>query len=412
MAGNGTVALGTATLTFGDSTPTQTFSGTVSGSGGSIIKQGAGTVTLSGANSYTGATTVNGGTLILSQVNNYTGATTVNAGTLQGGAANVFGGSSSTSALVMGGGTLNMGGHSQSFGSLTGSGTITTITEPGAVPLTIGYSNTSPAAYSGTIQGWIDLTKVGTGTLILSGANSYTGATTVHGGMLEAGIATNAFGSSSAVTLDNTVGVVLALNSHSNTIGSLNGGGTTGGNVTLGSGTLTTGALNTTDTFAGVISGGGGLTKNGNGTMTLSGANTYSGATTVNAGGTLYGGAANVFGGSSSNSALVMGGGTLDMDGNSQAFGSLAGTGTITSKRIWKYDPLPSGMITQIQQLLVELSRTDLALPYLLRKLVLERSFFPERIPIQEQPLFMAECLRLESPQTLSAPTQPYRWTI
>ena len=48
------------------------------------------------------------------------------------------------------------------------------------------------------------------------------------GGTLQAGIATSAFGSNSAVTLANTAGVTLNLNNFSNTIGSLNGGGTTG----------------------------------------------------------------------------------------------------------------------------------------------------------------------------------------
>ncbi len=67
----------------------------------------------------------------------------------------------------------------------------------------------------------------------------------------------------------------------SGTIGSLNGSGT----VDLGAGiTLTTGSLNTTDSYAGVISDAGGLTKVGTGTLTLSGANTYTGATTVDNG--------------------------------------------------------------------------------------------------------------------------------
>ena len=77
------------------------------------------------------------------------------------------------------------------------------------------------------------VTSIGSATLILSGTNTYTGATIVSGGTLQAGIATSAFGSNSAVTLANTAGVTLNLNNFSNTIGSLNGGGTTGGYALL-----------------------------------------------------------------------------------------------------------------------------------------------------------------------------------
>ena len=69
----------------------------------------------------------------------------------------------------------------------------------------------------------------------------------------------------------------------SETIGSLAGGGAAGGNVTLGAGTLTTGTATST-TYAGVISGTGGLTKVGTGVFTLTGNNTYTGTTTVSAG--------------------------------------------------------------------------------------------------------------------------------
>ena len=50
----------------------------------------------------------------------------------------------------MGGGTLDMDGYSEAVGSLTGTGTITS-TASGTFTLTVGYDNTSPAVYSGTI---------------------------------------------------------------------------------------------------------------------------------------------------------------------------------------------------------------------------------------------------------------------
>ena len=58
----GSVALQANTLTVGDGTSTN-FGGIISGTGGILVKQGAGSLTLLGANAYTGGTTVNAGTL-------------------------------------------------------------------------------------------------------------------------------------------------------------------------------------------------------------------------------------------------------------------------------------------------------------------------------------------------------------
>ncbi len=123
------------------------------------------------------------------------------------------------------------------------------------------------------------------GALTLRGANTYTGPTHVVNGTVEAGIANNAFGSNSAVTLDNTVGVTLDLTGFNNAIGSLTGGGGNGGKVSLGAATLTIGGDNTSPAaYAGVISGTGGVTKTGTGALTLTGSNAYSGNTVVTTG--------------------------------------------------------------------------------------------------------------------------------
>jgi autotransporter-associated beta strand protein len=58
LAGAGSVTLGTATLTTGGNSSSTTFSGAISGTGG-LTKIGAGTLTLSGVSSYTGATNIN-----------------------------------------------------------------------------------------------------------------------------------------------------------------------------------------------------------------------------------------------------------------------------------------------------------------------------------------------------------------
>ena len=119
-------------------------------------------------------------------------------------------------------------------------------------------TNGNNATLSGTISGPGGLTKIGLGTLTLSGRSTYTGATNVNVGTLQAG-AVNAFSPFSAFTVAS--GATLDLNSFNQTIGSLAGAGV----VTLGSATLTTGNDNTSTIFSGAIAGTGGLTKIGAG---------------------------------------------------------------------------------------------------------------------------------------------------
>ncbi len=293
LAGAGFVTLGSATLTEGGDNSSTTYSGVMSGSGG-LTKAGTGTTTLSGANAYTGSTTVN-------------------AGTLKAGAANTFGNLSAVT--VAGGATLDLNSFNQTIGSLAGAGAVTL----GSATLTEGGDNSS-TTYSGVMSGTGGLTKAGTGTTTLMAANTYSGATTVNGGTLKAGIV-NAFGTLSAVTL--AAGTTLDLNSFNQTIGSLAGAG----NVTLGTATLTEGGNNSSTAYSGAISGTGGLTKAGTGATTLSGANTYSGATAVNTG-TLRAGAVNSF--SSASAVTVAAGATLDLNGFNQAIASLSGAGNVT----------------------------------------------------------------------------------
>jgi autotransporter-associated beta strand protein len=206
----------------------------------------------------------------LSGANAYSGATTVNAGTLKAGASNTF---ASGSAFTVGpSGTLDLNGFSQSIGSLAGSGVVTL----GAGTLTTGNDNTS-TIFSGSMSGTGGLTKVGTGTFTLSAPVTYSGATNVNAGTLQAGNA-NVFAPNSAFTVAS--GATLDLNGLDQSIASLAGAGS----VTLGAGTLTAGSDNTNTTFSGDISGGGGLTKVGSGALTLSGTSLYIGATNINAG--------------------------------------------------------------------------------------------------------------------------------
>jgi autotransporter-associated beta strand protein len=223
---------------------TFTFGGVISGTG-AFAQIGLGTTTLTAANTYSGGTIINGGVLAV--------AADANLGAATGG-------------LSFGGGTL------QFLSGFTSNRAVTLNTGGGTVD-----TNGNSATLGGSISGSGPFTKTGIGTLTLSGASSYSGATAVNAGTLQAG-AVNTFAPGSAFMVAS--GATLNLASFNQTIGSLAGAGS----VALGSATLTSGTDNTSTTFAGTISGTGGLTKVGNGTLTLSGANTYSGGTTLAAG--------------------------------------------------------------------------------------------------------------------------------
>ncbi|MDR3299535.1 MAG: autotransporter outer membrane beta-barrel domain-containing protein [Candidatus Accumulibacter sp.] len=157
-------------------------------------------------------------------------------------------------------------------------------------------------------SGWNDnsLTKKGDGTLILSTDNTYTGATTISAGTLQAGVA-NTIQNSSAVTVNGT----FDLNNFAQTIKNLSGANT--GAITLGGAALTVNQ-SSAGIFGGVISGTGSLTKTGSGTLTLSGTNTYTGSTTVSAGTLeLTGSLGNDL--AYAGSVIVESGGTFDLSG-------------------------------------------------------------------------------------------------
>jgi autotransporter-associated beta strand protein len=301
--GMGPLALNGGTIeAFGDATLSNSFTvgGSVEVSGiiGNITFTGPGTLTagstltstslftttfagiLSGAGALTQATTL--GTLVLSAANIYTGATTVNSGTLRLGAANAI---PPLSAVTVAAGTLDLNNLNDTIGSLSGSGSVTL----GSGTLTTGGNNTS-TTFNGTISGTGGLTKTGTGTLTIASANSYTGGTTLIAGSLAVGnntalgtgpLALNGgiIQSTAAVTLANPFTVSGAV-----TVGGSNNITFTGSGILMAGSTLTVSNTGTT-TFTGNLSGAGSLTKAaGAGTLTLSGNNTYTGTTTLNSG--------------------------------------------------------------------------------------------------------------------------------
>jgi autotransporter-associated beta strand protein/T5SS/PEP-CTERM-associated repeat protein len=245
-AGGALTPTGMAQLWAEGTRTTATIAAPITGAGG-IVKIGAGTIVLSGANTYLGGTVIQAGTLAVSADNNLgdsSGGLSFDGGTLR-----YLAGFASNRAVTLdaGGGTFDTNGNN--------------------------------ATLTGAIGGGGRLRKIGAGILTLAGGSNYSGPTEVNAGTLQAG-AVNAFSPLSAFTV--AAGAVLDLNNLNQTIGSL--AGTAGSRVTLGSATLTAGGDNASTTFAGVIEGTGGLTKVGTGTLTLSGANTYTGGTTLAAG--------------------------------------------------------------------------------------------------------------------------------
>ncbi|WP_277976413.1 autotransporter-associated beta strand repeat-containing protein [Pantoea endophytica] len=115
LSGAGNVELGSATLLEGNLGRNDTISGVISGNGGSLVKTGAGALTLTGNNTYTGTTQVSQGALLINGVQSpATGKTTVNNGATLGGNG-IIGGS----VTVENGGRLAAGAGIGNVGTLT-----------------------------------------------------------------------------------------------------------------------------------------------------------------------------------------------------------------------------------------------------------------------------------------------------
>ncbi|PMS27444.1 autotransporter outer membrane beta-barrel domain-containing protein [Paraburkholderia rhynchosiae] len=341
------------------------YAGVVSGTG-SVEKNGAGTLTLGGGNSYTGGTVLRQGVLSVSAdsaLGGTAGGVTFDGGTLQLGSS--FG-LASTRALSVaaGGGTID----TQSFqstisqdvtgaGSLfkTGSGTLTidgslvgaiaaevrqgtlVLNGSGAqhtgsvtvdqsailqasaqsLPSTVinngltQFQQNVDGTYAGLISGSGVVEKDGLGTLTLApggAGNTYTGGTVLKQGVLSVS-ADNALGGATGGVSFN--GGTLQLGS------SFDLANTRAISIDASGGTIDTQAFHST--VAQNISGVGALTKLGSGTLVLNGANTWSGGTTVSSGTLAVGDAsasvASITGHTSVSSGATLGGyGTVNGD--------------------------------------------------------------------------------------------------
>lgn len=195
------------------------IAGVVGGTGG-LTKAGAGTLTLSGANTYTGVTTVNAGKVSI--------AADSGLGTAPGGVV--------ATQITLGGGTLES------------SGTFTLNSNRGITLTADSTMDVDPAAtltYSGIITGAFALTKADTGILALGGANTYTGATNINAGTLR-------------VSNASALGAGAAANVAHNTASTLDIGSTTlniGGTYTQAGAAILMVAVNGT-TSGSIVSGG------------------------------------------------------------------------------------------------------------------------------------------------------------
>jgi autotransporter-associated beta strand protein len=273
-------------LTLGGTSTGSSLASIIGTGAGTLTKSDAGTWALSGASTFTGATTISGGKLRISNalaLGTTAGKTTVTAG----GALELDGnGLTVSEPLTLTGGELcNLNNINTYSGAITlGTGSSGIDVEAGTLIITSVIGGTSRS-----------LTKLGPGKVILSGASTYSGAMTISAGTLQLG--------------------------NDGTSGSLNSTCAITNNSKLAfnrSDTLTQGTH-----FNSVISGTGAVEQNGSGTVVLSGANAYEGATTINAGTLLV----NNSSGSGTGSGAATVNDTATLGGN----GTISGAVTVKS---------------------------------------------------------------------------------
>ncbi len=289
-------------------------------------------------------------TLTLDVANSYSGTTSVTGGTLADGIANAL--PISTALTVTSPGAFDLAGFNQEVASVTGTGTVT---NSGATA-TFLVNNTAADLFAGTLSGTkLALTMSGTGTLTLSGTNTYGGATTISAGaLLVNGDDTTATG---AVAVN---GGVLGGTGMIGGAVTVNTGGTITGATLGGVGTLTVASLSfnggtyqadlSGDTSDTIVISGGGSVKLKNPTQGIFTLNNLGGTTTA---GAVFTFIRNVAAGATAiqNPPLVNAnqGGTVSINGQTGTYSYLGGPGatsfTLTTTGPWNISA-PGGNVT------------------------------------------------------------------
>ena len=312
-------------------------------------------VTLNGANTYTGGTSI--GTASTLKIGNATalGANSSTVAVLAGATLDLNGTTmtgtnaltlsstiaagtvtnTSTSANATYAGSLTLGGNAI-LNAANKNLTFSNLTDiSGAYTLTLnGDNNGSLSAALKTSTG--GLNKSGAGTWTLNGAGAdYSGTTTITAGKLTLGVS-NAIGTG-AVTVNGST-AILDLGSNNDSVGTVT---LTDGSI-IGSGTLTsTGSFAVAKgTISANLAGSVGLNKTTADTVTLSGANTYTGSTAINAG-TLK-----VNGTVTNSNVSVEGGANLEGKGTISGTVTVANNGSITAGDSSLSDPTLRGSLT------------------------------------------------------------------